>query len=188
MKRLVRLACESFAISLVGATCVVSAQGSRAQCPGSLTLIGKVFDKAAVVLRTKTSIPPRLPVCVSGLDSPDELYAIVKSVDEDGYVVVLGATPNCKGQHVCSYGTMIGTSRALNLIEEYDVTRRPRTLVKLPHGLKGYFYASVCSAYCSDSFVTWTEGTHHYIIGLKAENKASLLASVNSAIEASGVH
>jgi hypothetical protein len=122
------------------------------------------------------------------LDSKDELYAVVKSVDETGYVVVLGATADCEGEHVCSYGTMIGTSRPLDQIDEYDVTRRPRTLVKLRRGLTGHFYASVCGAYCSDSFITWTEGTYHYIIGLKAGRRSDLIGSVNSAIEASEVY
>jgi len=117
------------------------------------------------------------------LDSEDKLYAIVKSVNEGGYVIVLGGTPNCEGQHVCSFGTMIGTSRPLDQIDEYDVTRRPRTLVKLRRGLTGFFYESVCGAYCSDSFITWNEGAYHYIIGLKAEKESNLLASVNSAID-----
>lgn len=81
---------------------------------------------------------------------------------------------------------MIGTSRPLNQIDEYDVTRGPRTAVKLRGGLTGYFYASICAAYCSDSFITWTEGSYHYLIGLKAETKSDLLASVNSAIESRG--
>lgn len=79
---------------------------------------------------------------------------------------------------------MIGTSRPFNQIDEYDVTRGPGTAVKLRGGLKGYFYASVCGAYCSDAFIIWTEGAYHYIIGLKAGTKSDLLASVNSAIEA----
>ncbi len=81
---------------------------------------------------------------------------------------------------------MIGTLRPLDRIDEYDVTRRPRTPVKLRDGLNGYFYPSVCGAYCSDSFITWTEGTYHYIIGLKAETRSNLLAAVNSAIESRG--
>ena len=139
------------------------------------------------MLRTKTSVPLRLPTCVWGMDSDDKPYAIVKSVDAGGYVVVLGATPDCEGQHVCSYGTMIGSSRPVDQIEGYDVTRRPRTPVKLRGGITGYFYEAVCGAYCSDSFITWTEGRYHYIIGLKAEKRSKLLASVNSAIEASRV-
>lgn len=83
---------------------------------------------------------------------------------------------------------MIGTSRPLEQIDEYDVTRRLRSAVTLRSGLRGYFYASVCGAYCSDSFITWSEGSYHYIIGLKGESRSNLLASVNSAIESKGAH
>jgi hypothetical protein len=182
MKMLLRLVLGLFAFGFLCHSNEVQAQGSETQCLGSS--ISKAFTNAVTVVRSKTSVPLRLPSCVWGLGSEDELYAVVKSVDESGYVVVLGATPDCEGQHVCSYGTMIGTTRPLDQIDDYDVTRRPRTLVKLRRGLTGYFYASVCGAYCSDSFVTWSEGTYHYIIGLKAETRSNLLASVNSAIEA----
>ncbi len=101
----------------------------------------KAFSKAALILHQKTSVPLRLPTHVSGLD---DLYAIVKSADEAGYVVVLGSTPNCGGQHVCSYGTLIGTTRSLNQIDEYAISGRRRTSVELQHGLEGYFYESVC--------------------------------------------
>ena len=175
MKRSLRLIVGLFAFSLLWQSAQVQAQGSETHCLGSLSQISGVFTKAVTVLRSKTSVPPRLPTCVWGLDTKDEHFAIVKSVDEGGYVVVLGATPDCEGQHVCSYGTMIGTSRPLDQIDEYDVTRRRRTLVKLRRGLTGYFYASVCGAYCSDSFITWTEGAYHYIIGLKAEKNPTCL-------------
>jgi len=177
-----------FVSSLLWHPAQTPAQGSETHCLISPSPISDVFAKAAIVLRSKTAVPLRLPACVWGLGSGDELYAVVKSVDESGYVVVLGATPDCEGQHVCSYGTMIGTSRPLNQIDQYDVTRRPRTLVKFGHGLTGYFYASVCGAYCRDSFITWTEGSYHYIIGLKAEKRSDMIESVNSAIEASGIH
>src|ERR1035441_7335560 len=143
MKKLKKLVLGLFAFSLLGHPANAPAQGSETHCLSSLSPVSKVFTEAVAGLRSKTSVPFRLPTCVRGLDSEDELYAIVESVDEGGYVVVLGATPDCKGQHACSYGTMIGTSRPLNQIDEYDVTRRPRILVKLHHGLTGYFYASI---------------------------------------------
>ena len=187
MKKLMRFVFILFVFMLLLHAAQAPGQESETHCSNSLFPINGVLTKAITVVPSKTSIPLRLPTCVSGLDSTSELHAIVKSVDERSYVVVLGDTPECEGQHVCSYGTMIGTSRPLDQIDEYDVTRRPRSLVNLHHGLTGYFYASVCGAYCSDSFITWTEGTYHYIIGLKAEERRNLIASVNSAIDASRV-
>ena len=188
MKKLIRLAFGLFVFTLLWHPAQALALGSKADCLGSLSPITDVYAKALIVLRSKTTVPLCLPTCILGLDSKDALYAVAKSADKDEYVVVLGATPDCKGQHVCSYGTVIGTSRPFDQIDEYDVTRRPRTLVKLRNGFAGYFYASVCGAYCSDSFITWTEGRYHYIIGLKAEKGSNLLASVNSAIQASNVN
>ena len=183
MKTLLRFSVGLFAVSLFWHAAEARAQWSDAHCSGSLSPISGVYTKAVTVLRAKTSVPLRLPTCVWGLDSNGELHAIVKSADGSGYALVLGATPDCEGQHVCSYGTMIGTSRPLDQIDAYNVTRRPRTPVKLHRGLTGYFYGPVCGAYCRDSFITRTEGTYHYIIGLKAEKESNLLASVNSAID-----
>jgi hypothetical protein len=160
-----------------------SAQNS----PGSADItspqsqIIKVYSKAVPLLHQKTSVPLRLPAQVSGLD--DDVYAIVKSVDNTGYVVILGATPDCEGQHVCSYGTLIGTSRPLNKIDEYGISDRRGTPVRLQHGVKGRFYETVCGAYCSDSLIVWTEGNYHYVIGLKAERKSGMIVAANSAIQ-----
>jgi len=181
-----RLAFGLSVFSLLWYPAQARALGSEAHCLGSLFPTNSAYTKAVTVLQSKTSVPFRLPTCVWGLDSNDEVHVIVKSADEVGYALVLGASPDCNGQHSCSYGTVIGTLRPLDQIDEYNVTRRPRTRVKLHHRLRGYFYAPVCNAYCSDSFITWTEGRYNYIIGLKAEKKSDLLASVNSAIEASG--
>jgi hypothetical protein len=182
MKAFLRPALGLFVFILLWHPAQACAQGSKIPCMGTLSPISSAYTKAIAVLRSKTPVPLRLPTCVWGVKKP---YAIVKSAARDGYVLVLGANPECQGQHVCSYGTVIGTSRPLDQIDEYDLTRRPRTQVKLRNGLTGYFYASVCGAYCSDSFIAWTEGRYHYIIGLKAEKKSNLVASVNSAIEAS---
>jgi len=183
MSSVTRPAYAVLAVGLLWHPAWSSAQARGVRCSGSASLITTVFAEAKTILRAKTSVPPRLPNCVSGLNSADDTYAIVKSVNDSGYSVVLGATPGCEGQHVCSFGTMIGTTRPLDQVDEYDISRRPRSRVKLHGGFIGYFYAFNCGAYCSDSFVTWTEGNYHYVIGLKAESKANLLASVNSAIE-----
>jgi len=163
------------------------AQQSGTLCSRPLFPTGGVLVQAVTAVRSKTSIPIRLPTCVPGLDSTDELHVNLKSVDEHSYIIVFGATPECEGQHVCSYGTMIGTSLPFNQIDDYDTTRRPRSPVNLHRGIKGYFYGSVCGAYCSDSFIMWTEGAYHYVIGLKAEDRRNLIAAVNSAIDSGGV-
>jgi hypothetical protein len=156
---------------------------SKSDTSGPQPQIIKVFSKAAALLHQKTSVPLRLPTHVSGLDGEGEVYAIVKSANETGYIVILGATPDCEGQHVCSHGTLIGTSHPLSQVDEYAINDRRGTPVRLQHGLKGYFYESVCGAYCSDSLIVWTEGNNHYIIGLKAQRKSDMIGAANSAIQ-----
>jgi hypothetical protein len=144
----------------------------------------KVFSEAVTVLRQRTSVPVRIPTEIPGLDAENDLYAIVKSAYRTGYAVVLGASPDCEGQHVCSYGTLIGTTRPLNEIDDYKFTGRRRKRVILWNGISGYFYDSVCGAYCSDSLIVWTEGKYRYIIGLKAERQSNMIKVANSAIRA----
>jgi hypothetical protein len=142
----------------------------------------RAYLKVLPVLSKKTSVPWRLPTQGLGLETEDDVFAIVKSADDTTYIVILAATPDCEGQHVCSYGTLIGTSCPLNEIDVYGLTDRRGIPVHLRHGLKGLFYQSICGAYCSGSLVVWTEGKYHYIIGLKAGNKRDMIVSANSAI------
>jgi hypothetical protein len=145
----------------------------------------KVFSKAVPLILKKTSVPIRIPTEVPGLDrEDDDLYAIVQSADETGYTIILGATPDCEGQHVCSYGTLIGTTRPFNEIADDGLTDRRKKRVILWNGISGYFYDSVCGAYCDDSLIVWTEGKYRYIIGLKAEKQSNMIKVANSAIRA----
>jgi hypothetical protein len=144
--------------------------------------VAKAFSKVTTKLSEKTSVPLRFPTFVRGLEDGTELYAVIKSVDKTGYVVVLGATPDCQGQHVCSDGTFIGTSQPLDQIDEYTLRGRQGARAALAHKIKGTFYKSECGAYCSDALMTWSEGNYHYIIGIKAERKADLVRTANSAI------
>ena len=147
-----------------------------------ISQVARVFSQAAATLSQRTSVPLRFPSFMRGLEAETELYVVVQSADRTGYVVVLGATPDCQGQHVCSYGTFIGTSQELDQIHEYSFRDQSGTRVTLAHGIKGTFYETQCAAYCSDSKVVWSEGNYHYIIGIKGERKADLVRTINSAI------
>lgn len=117
-----------------------------------------------------------------GLEEETELHAVIKSSDRSGYVVILGATSDCQGQHACSYGTFIGTSRSLDQIDEYSLQGRKGMHVALAHGIQGTFYEAECAAYCNDSLMVWSEGDFHYIIGIKGERESDLVRTVDSAI------
>lgn len=117
-----------------------------------------------------------------GLEDETELYAIIKSADKARYIVVLGATPDCYGEHACSYGTFIGTSQPFDQVDDYSLRDMRGTPVTLTRGIRGTFYQSECGAYCSDALITWSEGNFHYVIGIKAEKKPDLIRTANSAI------
>jgi len=152
-------------------------------CSAQISPSEKVFSTVIPALLRETSVPLRLPTYLAGLQKGD-FYAIVTSADETGYTIVLGATPDCKGEHICSYGALIGTTHSLKDLSFYAVSDRKAISVPLHHGITGDFYDAMCAAYCSDSLMVWSEGKYHYIIGLKAESKPNVIRTANSAIDA----
>jgi hypothetical protein len=83
-------------------------------CSAQSSHLIEVLAEVAPTLRDTTSVPLRFPSHIPGLDKETQLYAITRSVDVTGYEVVLGATPDCQGQHVCSYGFLVGTTRSVS--------------------------------------------------------------------------
>ena len=148
-----------------------------------------VLSEAASAVRPKTTVPLRLPTDVAGLNNAgkNDLYAIVQSADETGYSIILGAIPDCAGAHVCSYGTLIGTTRPLSKIDQYQIVgRKGMSPAKLANGINAQtYYDYECRPYCADSLVVWSEGKFNYVIGLKGAKKSDLIRAANSAIRAS---
>lgn len=145
--------------------------------------VSAALTEIAPLLRSKTSVPLRLPARISGLDQEPDLHANIVSADDSGYVIVLGATSDCEGQHVCSFGALIGTSRPFESIDFYSVSdRKDKQSVTLEHGIKGRYSPGFCGAYCGDNVIAWTEGRYRYVIGLKAGTRADLINAANSAI------
>ena len=169
-------------VLLSGLSCLAqihSRPSHRAKTPFRLAT---VYSDLLPSLRRTTSVPLRLPTRVSGLGAQDDVHAVLKSADDTGYVISLTAAPDCEGQHVCSYGTAIGTSRSLDTVVEYSFSSRRGIIARLHHGIKARLYEPVCGSYCSDWLVVWTEGKYHYIIGLKAGSKRALILAANSAM------
>ena len=149
-------------------------------CWSQTSHLSDLLAKLTLTLRNKTAVPLRLPTHIPNLDNERELYAILISSDTIGYEVVLGATPDCEGQHVCSYGFLLGTKRP---VSDFVDSERNGVPVSLHKGIKGVFYDTVCGAYCSESLLVWREGEYNYIVGLKAERESTLITAVNSAID-----
>ena len=147
-------------------------------CSAQTSRLVEVLAEIAPSLRDQTPVPLRFPSHIPDLDKEPELYATTRSVDQTGYDVVLGAMPDCQGQHVCSYGFLVGTTRPVSDF----VSDRVGIAVPLRKGISGTFYDTVCGAYCDESLIVWSEGNYHYIIGLKAEKKSNMVVVANSAI------
>ncbi|MFZ0732966.1 MAG: hypothetical protein WAM79_11625 [Candidatus Sulfotelmatobacter sp.] len=124
-----------------------------------------------------------MPKFIPGFKSRDIVYPIVESVDFGGYSLILAATPDCAGQHVCSYGNVIRTRSEIKQASLESL--QTATVVRLRSGVKAYFHAFKCGASCGESSIAWTEGAYSYAITLKAASKSDLIAAANSATERS---
>ena len=153
-------------------------------CWAGTSHVSETLGRIVPTLRRQTSVPLRLPSHIPALDQEPDLHANILSADKTGYVIVLAATPDCEGAHVCSFGALIGTTRPVKSIDFYSVSDRKRNSVTLRRGMKADFYRSECATYCDDALIVWTEHAFHYIVGLKGGSKAELIAAANSAIDA----
>lgn len=130
-------------------------------------------------LRNKTTVPLRFPTRFPGGDA-DRLYMTVVSADSDGYEIILGVDPGCEGGNACRYGTLIGTTRPFHQLDSLkDKHANPLTL---SGGVKGYFYNAKCTVFCSDSYVAWSDGRFHYVVGIKAGKRSEVVQMANSAM------
>lgn len=83
-------------------------------------------------------MPLRVPTYLSALKKGD-VHAIINSAGQTGYIFALGATPDCRGERVCSYGAVIGTDHPLKDLDFYGVSDRKAASVPLHHGITGDF-------------------------------------------------
>lgn len=109
------------------------------------------WPAAVLALKTLVAFPVLLP---QHLPSNVRVYAIVEEKRADYYSVDLAAVPNCNGAHVCSFGHIIGSKKALPL---------------------GYV-PPICGAYCSDETLTWKQDAAYYEITIKAGGLKELRA------------
>ena len=138
------------------------------------------FSQFRSVLASKTPVPPRLPSYFPRVVAKKELFVKIDSADETGYKIYMGFDPDCDGQSMCRFGTLIGTTLPLDKIS--DLEGRKSVPVPLQNDINGFYYDAECQASCNDSMVAWSEGKYQYVLGLKAEEKAYVTKAANSAI------
>jgi hypothetical protein len=135
-----------------------------------------VFSKITPTLQRKSRVLPRLPSYLPGIDRSSDLYAILESADSKGYNILLGFDPDCEGQNVCLYGSVLGS------VSRIKLDRGAGVPIKLRRNIQGRFIDAECFAYCNEAYVKWSDGGFYYAIGIKAGRKGDLIRAANSAI------
>jgi hypothetical protein len=135
-----------------------------------------IFSAIEPAVRRQSRVPLRLPSFLPDYDRAHPIDAILQSVDKSGYEFLLAFDPNCQGQNWCLYGSVRGSVSRRKLGSDTGV---PLTL---RHGIKGWFFESVCHAYCNQAYVEWKENGFYYAIGIKAGKQEQLIRAANSAI------
>ena len=134
------------------------------------TCINPVFTPVLASLRSRTSVPLRLPL-VMGDASDAALYARVGGVSRTRYVIRIGQ--NCERSY-CRYGIVSGT-------KIFKQTGRPRgSVVELSGGITGYVTDG--SKILKNSIITWDEGQYRYAIAIYAAEPAAIIKVANSAL------
>lgn len=142
---------------------------------GQETMPDPIFSPILDDLLAGTSVEPRLPTAMS--PDGEELFAEL-AVEDNGYAIAVGLTPDCYGAGACGFGSLSGQT----MIEGYEGFEGG-TFVKLPHGIEGRFYDSTCGASCSDGVILWMEGSVQYRIGQKAARGPEVIEMAWSAID-----
>lgn len=178
----------AIAVLCLGTSCAVAIAQTPAAPVGGQPRIAQeetedgaslVFSKIKPILQEKSGVPSRLPPFLPGIDRSSELYAILGSADSKGYSILLGLDPDCEGQNVCLYGSVLGS------VSRIKLDRRAGVPITLPRNIQGRFIDAECFAYCNQAYVKWSEGGFYYAIGIKAGRKGDLIRAANSAINAS---
>lgn len=130
-----------------------------------------IYKTILPALREKSGVPPMLPSRIDLLDC--STFANLIAVDNSGYHIVLAATTDCEGQHVCAYGSVEGSKTPIRLGSD-------GVPVRLNHGSSARYFATQCYAYCDEAYITWAEKGFYYSVGLKAGSKQQLISAANS--------
>jgi hypothetical protein len=130
------------------------------------------------VIRLKSRVLPELPTFLPYTDKDDPAHAIIESVDQLHYQIMLAWVVPCAGGHNCLYGSVRGSAVPFTAGEGRSV---PVTLLR---GIQGNFIESECTINCTQAYLEWSDGGFYYCVGVKAGKKRDLVKMANSAIAA----
>jgi len=136
------------------------------------------FHDVYPVIRQKSKVSPELPTFLPYTDKDNPAHAIIESIGESDYQIMLAWVVPCAGGHDCLYGSIRGSDVPFTVAEGKSM---PVTLVR---GIKGKFIKSVCEINCTQAYVGWSDRGFYYSVGVKAGKKNDLVKMANSAIAA----
>jgi len=137
----------------------------------------QIFAPILRELKQSTSVPVRLPDHLPDLGQGQEpLYAVLEFARPAGYSVILAFTPDCNGASVCRVGTL-----SARRVTKGRIARGKR--VTLAGGVAGAYREGGCGAGCSDSVVTWRDGTVEYSAGVKAGSETDVVKLANAILQ-----
>jgi len=125
-----------------------------------------------------------------------QLYAYLSEATPNRYEIIIQALPtsNCQGATACEVGVIIGekiTEELLSIEEVYSYLEDPN--FKPPYrspekrrdvmvgGKKRTFIPYICTAYCSESYLTWEQDGYRYTFGIRYATRQTLLKMTQSA-------
>ena len=151
-------------------------QGKTTLDPEETTSL--TFHDVYLVIRLKSAVSPEFPTFLPYTDKDNPAHAIIESVGQSDYQIMLAWVMPCAGGHNCIYGSVRGGAVPFTVAEGKSV---PVTLLR---GIKGNFIESVCEINCTQAYVGWSDGAFYYSVGVKAGKKDDLVKVANSAISA----
>jgi len=142
-----------------------------------------VFSEVEPVIRQKSRVLPALPSFLPYVDKSHSIYAIVRSVSDSSYDILLANAIPCEGANWCLYGSVRGSIEPLN--HTFNHATAPTSPISLHKGIQGKFIEAICDTYCTEAYAEWKENGYCYSIGMKAGKRAQLVKMANSAIDGS---
>lgn len=140
----------------------------------------RIFDKVGRVIVNKSRVPPMLPSVFPYIDDSHPLHALIQSIDDSSYTILLANALPCDGANWCLYGSVRGN--VVPFRHSFNHISPKVERVVLIDGIKARFIKASCDAYCTEAYVEWTHGDYYYSIGLKAGERKELVGMANSAI------
>jgi len=139
-----------------------------------------VFREVEPTIRSKSSVPPRLPRFLPYVDESHPIHAIIQTVTTSSYSILLANAVPCEGSNWCLYGTVRGSAQSFS----NEGKARKAAPILLQGSIKASFFDSECGTCCSQAYIEWQENGFYYSIGIKGPNPMSkvLTKAANSSL------